>query len=378
MNKTTLTAILVAIFLPHSLTAAIDTATLTRGGWTTSDDAGCYFFDSDGSGTICGYLITPMTWEIAPGDILSISYGDGFTEYITDVNGSTMFWRDGQKAYHQPFAEKDDEIRRREGRHYRNSSWCKPHSANTLAGNLYPNSWVNQTADIGFDFLSPDTCSITLLNRKNINEKFIWHSIDSSHITLTAIAAPHVTQTLEITSVSPYGFDAIIGDSLQHFIPYVFSTENVIQQTYRLCTQPLGLYDFFTLPPQSIQSYLNQAYPESHDAPDCALYIGGYKWRCSGVNLNSRMPHISYNNTPADNESVQHSFALMGAILSHLFTEGRSSLGEHTRVFYAPLPGSLDPQSGPQLQILLIKTTGSDAPDSWLKQGCVTLDIRPR
>lgn len=115
--------------------------------------------------------------------------------------------------------------------------------------------------------------------------------------------------------------------------------------------------------------------------PD-SVKIDGTVWTCNGRRDTPKGVQVSYICYPGDNEAVERTFRAMTLMLATRYSEGRSSLGENTRVFYAiPDEDDADSDCGgaktTPLQILLLKALGSDAPDSWLKKGYVSFDIRP-
>lgn len=356
--------------------AAINLDMLTRGGWNAYDGAGCYFFEADGNCVVCGFTTVPMKWSIDADGVLVLSDEDGFNEYVSEIKGNTMYWRDGRKAYHRPFAEKSDEIARRERHQSHDCTWRAPHSTNSLADQLYLNSWVNDSLDMNIYFYSPDTCVVTTLERQDVNAKYLWRPLDSVRVELTGVMPPHKVKTLRFI-MSPDAFTLMDGGSPQHFVLNAFTPIAALSKTNDICVTPLGCCGFFSLPVDAVKFYLSESFPGSGDTPDYTVYIGGYRWACNAVRFAPAGPRISYINFAGDNDAVERSFKTMSAILGNLFSEIPSTLGEHTKMYRSPVYGDDDPDAD-GLLISLIKTLGSDSAESWQRNGCVTIDVRKK
>lgn len=365
--------LIVCLIAIISANAATTVDHLTRGGWTLADGSGCYFFEPDGTGLISGPTPVPMQWTAPTDSTLIITHYDGFTEHVDKFSDFTMHWRDGRMATNSPFADKADDVARRQGKSSYDPTWHKPESARALAALLYPRSWMDVALDLNIYFFSPDTCYVTTFGQQDLDEKYLWRAVDSSRIELRQTIAPHRTESLQLNLV-PDGFTAVVRGQERHFLLNAYDSPKAIAQVFDLCLLPLGCAGFFTLPASEVRAYLEHALGNSDDHPDYHLFIGGQRWSCGGIRLQPKRT-VSYRCRPGDNSAVNRTFDTMDAILGYLFRRGNSTLGDHTRVFFSPAYGDTDPDND-RLQILLIKTLGSDSRDSYLKEGCVTLDIR--
>lgn len=361
-----------------STSAKIDVDVLTRGGWETEDGAGIDFFNSDGTGVSCGYTVTPMNWSVDADGILKLTYDDDINEYVTEIKNGVMYWRNGAKSFSRPFAEVDNEISRREKHHFRENGWTAPNSANSLSEKLYGNCYVTNSLDKAIFFCSPDTCSISDFVLNDISRKYVWKAIDSESVRLTEIDAPYKnrmnknSRLLKI-KMYPEAFDLVEDSISNHFIINAFHDREASGVTNDLCLQPLGCSGFFTDGKDEVLSRIHDAFPESGINPYYSVFIGGRGWDCNGVKITSAERAVCYIHYPSDEDSADDSFKSMATLLGNKFQEVRSPLGEHTRMYVSPYYGSLDPDAE-DVVITLIKSD----PGEYLKNGCVTLDVRKK
>lgn len=349
--------------------AEIDVDVLTRGGWETQDGDGINFFNADGTATSCGYTIVPFNWYIATDGLLKLTYEDDINEYVTEIKDGVMYWRNGMKSFHRPFAEKSNEESRRVKRNYRDNGWVTPRSANALSEQLYGNSYISESLDKAIYFSSPDTCIISDFVLNDINRKYHWQAIDSANVRLDV---PNKSRTVKIL-MHPDAFNIIEGDFTGKFVLNVTNESDALGVTYDMCLMPLGCSGFFTDSSDDVMAHLRNAFPLSGDNPPYSVFIGGRKWDCNGAKVTSTERGVSYIYYPTEDDSADLSYVSMSSVLGNMFQEVRSPLGEHTKMYVSPYYGSLDTDAD-DVVITLIKL----APGENIKNGSVILDVRKK
>lgn len=139
---------IISVIICTIASVRIDVNALTRGGWESSGAQQSCFFNRDDSDLAAG------------GSSASSTLPDGSVE---EAEG---------------------------GRNNRDKTWSPPRSPEQLAVQLYAKLWIVDACDKSIYFYQTDTCYVTDLRRQIVNDKYVWHALDSVTISL---AQPRAT-----------------------------------------------------------------------------------------------------------------------------------------------------------------------------------------
>lgn len=353
MKITRILLAIISVMICTTASARIDVNALTLGGWESSDTRQCYFFNRDGSALAAGYTAVPLKWKSIPDGSVEVTDGGLNTWYITELKGRVMYRRDGAKCYQQPFAEVDDEITRRKGRIYRDKTWSPPCSPAQLAAQLDAKLWIGDEGDRSIYFRQTDTCYVTDLRRLIVNDKYVWHALDSATISLTQANATlgHEPRILKVKML-PDAFEVSENGVEERYIHNAYYDleylNTVLDMVY---VAPAGCYNFFVRDSKEIDAFLHSVYPGSEKHPDYAVMLNGGLWQCSGIEYSTGgYRKVSYVNHLSKDDNAQRSFDTMAAILGELWTPAPDQSDENTLTYINDSPG------GPATIITLTKT----------------------
>lgn len=158
---------IISVIICTIASVRIDVNALTRGGWESSGAQQNCFFNRDDTDLAAG------------GSAASFTLPDGS---VKEAEG---------------------------GRNNRDKTWSPPRSPEQLAAQLYAKLWIVDACDKSIYFYQTDTCYVTDLRRQIVNDKYVWHALDSVTISLAQPRATlgHPARILKVKML-PGAFEA--------------------------------------------------------------------------------------------------------------------------------------------------------------------------